>query len=320
LTLSPPLYARPDIRPRSHGRWPPRQMSMATPGQARLSLVRASPCPRLMRGPSRHHELFAASTRFSIVSSVGPAGRHQHRRAGRRWQAAGAGRGTGRGAGCRQGRGGGLPPVSLPRPARVGVGDDAARRSAPPRRSPRAWRRWPTGCRPRASGRWCWRPPASSWKPIWYLLEERGFQLLLVNARHVQAPARPQDRRRRCRLAVRAAPSVGCYGAASCPRRRSASCGIFAGSRKRLIQAHSAECQRIQKTLEDAGSKLGSVATDVLGVSGRAILEALVAGERDPKVLAELAKGKLRKQAPAVAPGPAWPLRRPPRAAGRAGP
>jgi hypothetical protein len=48
---------------------------MATPGQARLSLVRVSPGLRLMRGPSRHHELFAASTRFSIVSSVGPAGR-----------------------------------------------------------------------------------------------------------------------------------------------------------------------------------------------------------------------------------------------------
>jgi hypothetical protein len=61
-------------RPRSHGRWPPRRMRMATPGQARLLLVRASPCPRLMRGPSRYHELFAASTRFSVVSWVGPAG------------------------------------------------------------------------------------------------------------------------------------------------------------------------------------------------------------------------------------------------------
>jgi transposase len=68
--------------------------------------------------------------------------------------------------------------------------------------------------------------------------------------------------------------------------------------RKRLIQAHSAECQRVQKTLEDAGIKLDSVATDVLGVSGRAMLGALVAGERDPQVLAELAKGKLRKKLP----------------------
>jgi transposase len=92
--------------------------------------------------------------------------------------------------------------------------------------------------------------------------------------------------------------SVGCCAAASCPRRRSASCATLSGYRKRLIQAHSAECQRIQKTLEDAGIKLDSVATDVLGVSGRAILEALVAGERDPQALAELAKGKLRKKLP----------------------
>ena len=68
--------------------------------------------------------------------------------------------------------------------------------------------------------------------------------------------------------------------------------------RKRLVQTHTAECQRIQKTLEDAGIKLDSVASDVLGVSGRAMLRALVAGERDPEVLAELAKGMLRKKIP----------------------
>jgi transposase len=70
--------------------------------------------------------------------------------------------------------------------------------------------------------------------------------------------------------------------------------------RKRLIQAHTSECQRIQKTLEDAGIKLDSVASDVLGVSGRAMLSALVAGERDPDVLAELAKGRLRRKIPAL--------------------
>ena len=68
--------------------------------------------------------------------------------------------------------------------------------------------------------------------------------------------------------------------------------------RKRLIQAHTAECQRIQQTLEDSGIKLDSVASDVLGVSGRAMLAALVAGQRDPRVLAELAKGRLRKKIP----------------------
>src|SRR5215218_3002539 len=68
--------------------------------------------------------------------------------------------------------------------------------------------------------------------------------------------------------------------------------------RKRLIQTHTAECQRIQKTLEDAGIKLDSVAADVLGASGRAMLAALVRGERDPQVLAELARGRLRTKLP----------------------
>jgi transposase len=68
--------------------------------------------------------------------------------------------------------------------------------------------------------------------------------------------------------------------------------------RKRLIQAHAAEGQRVQKTLEDAGIKLDSVATDILGASGRAMLAALVGGERDRKVLAELARGRLRAKLP----------------------
>jgi transposase len=135
------------------------------------------------------------------------------------------------------------------------------------------------------------------WKPIWYVLEERGLALLLVNARHVKIlPGRKTD--------------VG-DAAWLCELLE---CGLLRGSfvpppairqlrdlsryRKRLIQAHGAECQRIQKTLEDAGIKLDSVATDVLGVSGRAILKTLVAGERDPQVLAELAQGKLRKKLP----------------------
>lgn len=68
--------------------------------------------------------------------------------------------------------------------------------------------------------------------------------------------------------------------------------------RKRLIQNHTAETQRVQKVLEDAGIKLDSVASSVLGVSGRAMLRALVDGERDPEVLAELSKGVLRKKIP----------------------
>jgi transposase len=70
--------------------------------------------------------------------------------------------------------------------------------------------------------------------------------------------------------------------------------------RKALIRERAGEANRLQKTLEDAGIKLASVATDVLGVSGRLMLDALVSGTRDPEVLAELAKGTLRKKLPAL--------------------
>ncbi len=82
--------------------------------------------------------------------------------------------------------------------------------------------------------------------------------------------------------------------------------------RKRLIQTHTAERQRVQKVLEDAGIKLDSVASDVLGVSGRAMLAALLAGERDPDVLADLAKGGCAED-PEAARGVAGPVRRAPR-------
>jgi len=135
------------------------------------------------------------------------------------------------------------------------------------------------------------------WKPIWYVLEERGFALLLVNACHVKIlPGRKTD---------------VADAAWLCELLE---CGLLRGSfvpppairrlrdltryRKKLVQAHTAETQRVHKTLEDAGIKLDSVAADVLGVSGRAMLAALVAGERDPAVLAALAKGKLRKKLP----------------------
>ena len=86
--------------------------------------------------------------------------------------------------------------------------------------------------------------------------------------------------------------------------------------RKRLIQAHTSECQRIQKTLEDAGIKLDSVASDVLGVSGRAMLSAW-SPAADPEVLAELAKGGLRRKIPELRQALHGPVRRPPRPADR---
>jgi transposase len=70
--------------------------------------------------------------------------------------------------------------------------------------------------------------------------------------------------------------------------------------RKDLIQEWTREANRLQKVLEDAGIKLGTVATDILGISGRAMLEALVRGTTDPNVLPDLARGRLRTKLPAL--------------------
>jgi transposase len=71
-------------------------------------------------------------------------------------------------------------------------------------------------------------------------------------------------------------------------------------ARKALSQDRTRAANRLHKVLEDAGLKLASVANDVLGVSGRAMLEALVRGTTDPRVLADLARGKLRAKLPAL--------------------
>jgi transposase len=135
------------------------------------------------------------------------------------------------------------------------------------------------------------------WKPVWYLLEEAGFQLLLVNARHVKIlPGRKTDVGDAAWLAELL--EHGLLRGSFVPPAPIRELRDLTRYRKRLIQAHASEGQRIQKTLEDAGIKLDSVAADVLGASGRAMLAALVAGERDPGVLAELAKGRLRAKLP----------------------
>jgi transposase len=137
----------------------------------------------------------------------------------------------------------------------------------------------------------------SYWKPVWWLLEERGFTLTLVNARHVRiVPGRKSDVLDAEWLAELL--EHGLLRGSFVPPAEIRELRDLTRFRKRLIQAHTSECQRIHKTLEDAGIKLDSVATDVLGLSGRTMLAALVAGERDPDVLAEMALGRLRKKIP----------------------
>ena len=135
------------------------------------------------------------------------------------------------------------------------------------------------------------------WKPIWYVLEEQGFELMLVNARHVKIlPGRKTDVKDAAWLAELL--EHGLLRGSFVPPQAIRELRDLTRYRKRLVQSHTSECQRIQKTLEDAGIRLDSVASDVLGVSGRAMLRALIAGERDPEVLAEMAKRRLRKKIP----------------------
>jgi transposase len=137
----------------------------------------------------------------------------------------------------------------------------------------------------------------SYWKPVWYVLEERGVELKLVNARHVKmVPGRKTDVADAEWLAELL--EHGLLRSSFVPPVAIRELRDLTRYRKRLIQEHTSECQRVQKHLEDAGIKLDSVASEVLGVSGRAMLRALIDGERDPEVLAELAKGVLRKKIP----------------------
>jgi len=137
------------------------------------------------------------------------------------------------------------------------------------------------------------------WKPVWYVLEDRAFELMLVNARHVKIlPGRKTDVADAAWLAELL--EHGLLRGSFVPPPRIRELRDLTRYRKKLVQARTAETQRVTKVLEDAGIKLDSVASDVLGVSGRAMIAALIDGERDPDVLAELARGRLRVKLPTL--------------------
>ena len=134
------------------------------------------------------------------------------------------------------------------------------------------------------------------WKPIWNVLESR-FQMLLVNARHIkQVPGRKTDVKDAEWIAQLLQHGLLRGSFVPCTPQRELR--ELTRQRKQLIQARAAVANRIQKVLEDANIKLASVATDVLGVSGRAMLEAIIAGQEDPEVLAEMARRRLRSKIP----------------------
>ena len=136
------------------------------------------------------------------------------------------------------------------------------------------------------------------WKAIYYVLEER-FTCVVVNAAHVkQVPGRKTDVQDCAWLAQLL--EHGLLRGSFVPPPPLRDLRDLTRYRKALIQERTRAANRLHGRLEDAGLKLATVATDILGVSGRAMLEALVQGTTDPAILAELARGKLRAKLPAL--------------------
>ncbi len=130
------------------------------------------------------------------------------------------------------------------------------------------------------------------WRPVFNILEE-AFTVMLVNAKHIKhVTGRKTD--------VKDAEWIadllqhGLLKASFIPEQAQRELRELVRYHTQLLQERSREVNRVQKVLEDANVKLGSVASDVLGVLGRAMLEAIIAGQDDPAVLADLAKARLR--------------------------
>ena len=136
------------------------------------------------------------------------------------------------------------------------------------------------------------------WKPVFNLLEG-GVHVILVNAEHIKSvPGRKTDVKD-CQWIAQLLQH-GLLKPSFVPPAPTRELRDLTRQRTQLIGERSAAANRIQKVLEDANIKLASVATDVLGASGRDMLEALIAGETDPQKLAELARKRLRAKIPAL--------------------
>ena len=134
------------------------------------------------------------------------------------------------------------------------------------------------------------------WKPIFNILEN-NFQLLLVNPQHIKTvPGRKTDVRD-CEW-IADLLRHGLLRASFVPDRDQRELRDLTRYRTSLIEERSAEVNRLQKTLEGANIRLSSVASDVMGASGRQMLAALLEGKADPKEMAELAKGSMRGKIP----------------------
>ena len=147
------------------------------------------------------------------------------------------------------------------------------------------------------------------WRPLYYLLED-GFTLLLVNMQHLQqVPGRKSDVRDSEWLAQLL--ECGLLRRSLVPPAPIRDLRELTRYRKRQVEDRTQEVNRLYRVLEDAGVKLATVMTDVMGRSGRAMLDALVGGSTDADAVADLAKGRLRAKLPALRLALESQLRRP---------
>jgi transposase len=131
------------------------------------------------------------------------------------------------------------------------------------------------------------------WKPVWHILSDGDFELVLANAAHIKnVPGRKTD--------VKDADWIsdllahGLIRPSFVPDTQTQEMRTFLRTRKQLVREKSSHILRIQKTLEDANIKLDSVITDIMGLSGRKMIEALIAGEKEPTKLARLADHRVK--------------------------
>ena len=131
------------------------------------------------------------------------------------------------------------------------------------------------------------------WKPVWHILDDGEFELVLANAAHVKnVPGRKSDVNDATWLTELLAH--GLIRASFVPDTQTQEMRTLLRTRKQLVREQSSHVLRVQKTLEDANIKLDSVLSDVMGKSGRAMIEALIAGETNPTKLASLADRRVK--------------------------
>ena len=131
------------------------------------------------------------------------------------------------------------------------------------------------------------------WKPVWNILSDGKFELILANAAHIKnVPGRKTDVNDAAWIADLAA--FGLIAASFVPGEKIQELRSLMQTRKQLLREQARHVQRMQKTLEEANIKLGSVISNIVGVSGRRMIEAMIAGVRNPQKLAQLADRRIK--------------------------